>query len=92
MNDHERRVARLAAARFRIAVILTAAMVLLYFGFVSLVAFNKPLLARLLTPGLSLGIVLGALVIVLSWVLTWVYVRWANRHYDPELERLRRER
>ena len=92
MNDHASRVARLAAARFRIAVILTAAMVLLYFGFVALVAFNKPLLARLVTPGLSFGILLGALVIVLSWVLTWVYVRWANRHYDPELERLRDER
>jgi uncharacterized membrane protein (DUF485 family) len=92
MNDHASRVARLAAARFRIAVILTAAMVLLYFGFVSLVAFNKPLLGRLVVPGLSLGILLGALVIVLSWILTWVYVRWANRHYDPELERLRGER
>ena len=92
MNDHASRVARLAAARFRIAVILTAAMVLLYFGFVSLVAFNKPLLARLVVPGLSLGILLGALVIVLSWILTWVYVRWANRHYDPELERLRKGR
>ena len=92
MNDYERRVARLAAARFRIAVLLTAAMVLLYFGFISLVAFNQPLLARLVTRGLSLGILLGALVIVLSWVMTWVYVRWANRHYDPELERLREER
>jgi uncharacterized membrane protein (DUF485 family) len=92
MIDHNTRVARLAAARFRIAVVLTAVMVLLYFGFVSLVAYNKPLLARLITPGLSFGIVLGALVIVLSWVLTWVYVRWANRHYDPELERLRNER
>jgi len=92
MNEYHARIARLAAARFRIAVILTALMVLLYFGFVSLVAFNKPLLARLVTRGLSLGILLGALVIVLSWVLTWIYVRWANEHYDPELERLRGER
>jgi uncharacterized membrane protein (DUF485 family) len=91
MNDRHARIARLAAARFRIAVILTTAMILLYFGFVALVAYNKPLLARLVTPGLSLGILLGALVIVLSWLLTWVYVRWANEHYDPELERLRDE-
>ena len=91
MSDHHSRVAALAAARFRIAVILTATMVLLYFGFVSLVAWNKPLLSKLVTRGLSLGILLGALVIVLSWVLTWVYVRWTNQHYDPELERLRGE-
>ena len=23
--------------------------------------------------------------IVAAWLLTWVYVRWANRHYDPAL-------
>ena len=78
-------------ARFRIAVVLTAAMIVLYFGFVSLVAFAKPLLGKLVMRGLSLGILLGALVIVLSWILTWVYVRWANEHYDPHLDRIRRE-
>ena len=26
--------------------------------------------------------------IVGAWVLTAVYVIWANRHYDPEVERL----
>ena len=92
MSDHHDRVARLAAARFRIAVLLTAAMIFIYFGFVALVAYHKPLLSRLITPGLSWGIALGALVIVASWVLTWVYVRWANRHYDPELEKLRHTR
>ena len=92
MTEHHSRVARLAAARFRIAVILTTVMVLLYFGFVSLVAWNKPLLSKLITRGLSLGILLGALVIVASWLLTWFYVRWCNEHYDPELERLKGER
>jgi uncharacterized membrane protein (DUF485 family) len=52
-------------------------------------AFARPTLARLVAPGLSLGILLGALVIVVSWALTWTYVRWANRHYDVELDRLR---
>lgn len=73
---HERR-------RVRIALALTTAMVVMYFGFLGLVAFDRPLLARQLRPGLSLGIVLGALVIVGSWLLTWVYVRWANRFDDP---------
>ena len=67
---------------------LTAAMVLLYFGFISLVAFGRPLLAIQVVPGLSLGILLGALVIVASWLLTWIYVRWANEHYDAELRKL----
>lgn len=83
------RLAALAAARWKVQVALTALMVMLYFGFILLIAYDKPLLARLVAPGLSLGILLGALVILLSWVLTWVYVRWANTHYDAALDRLR---
>lgn len=82
-------IARLSASRWRIAVALTAAMMAIYFGFILLVAFNKPLLGWQIVPGLSLGILLGALVIVLAWVLIGVYTRWANRHYDVEVRRLR---
>ena len=79
----------LAYRQRRFALVLTLAMIVLYFGFILLIAYNKPLLARKLAPGLSLGILLGAAVIVCSWLLTWVYVRWANTHYDRELERHR---
>ena len=64
-------------------------MVLVYFGFIALVAFKPALLGRLLHEGLSLGILLGALVIVAAWLLTFVYVSWANRVYDPALAALR---
>ena len=84
-------VAALSAARWRIAILLTAAMMVFYFGFILLVAFAKPLLARELTPGLSLGILLGTLVILASWVLIWFYSRWANSHYDQAVARLRAE-
>jgi uncharacterized membrane protein (DUF485 family) len=76
----------LARARARIATLLTAIMIVVYFGFIALIAFNPALLARKITNGLSLGILLGALVIVASWVLTWIYVRWANTHYDTALK------
>jgi uncharacterized membrane protein (DUF485 family) len=79
----------LAARQRRLALGLTAAMIALYFGFILLIAFDKPFLARKLSDGVSLGIVFGALVIVVSWLLTWVYVRWANTHYDAELRRHR---
>lgn len=78
----------LARARWRVAAGLSAAMVLLYFGFLALVAWGRHVLARPLLPGLTLGIALGALVIVTSWLLTWVYVRWCGRHYDGEVDRL----
>jgi uncharacterized membrane protein (DUF485 family) len=79
-----------SAARWRIAVTLTIAMMAAYFGFILLVAFNKPLLGRILVPGLSLGILLGALVIVFAWAVTWIYVHWANTHYDAALKGLRK--
>ena len=68
---------------------LTVAMMVLYFGFILLVAYAKPLLGSLVVPGLSLGILLGALVIVAAWVLIWIYVRWANPHYDAAIDALR---
>ena len=79
----------LSARRWRLALGLTSGVVAVYFGFILLVAFDKALLATLVAPGLSLGILLGALVIVLSWISTLIYVRWANRHYDDALERLK---
>lgn len=86
---HDQEVESLARRHWRFGISLTALLMVVYFGFVLLVAFNKPLLATLVTRGLSLGILLGALVIVFAWLLTGVYVRWANRVYDVEVARLR---
>ena len=81
---------RLSAQRFRVAAVLTATMMVVYFGFILLVAFGKDFLGNVLADGLSLGILLGVLVILSTWVLTWIYVRWANRVYEPAARRLRR--
>jgi len=79
-----------SAARWRMAILLTTIMMVVYFGFILLVAFNKPLLGTPLVAGLSLGMLLGVLVIAAAWILIWVYVRWANTHYDASLQGLRR--
>ena len=71
------------------AIALTVAMMVFYFGFILLVAYAKPLLGSLVVPGLSLGMLLGALVIVAAWVLIWIYVRWANTHYDTAIQAFR---
>lgn len=87
----EARLEALARARNRIGLALTAAVVAVYFGFIGAVAFARPVLGVMLAPGLSLGIALGAAVIVAAWLTTFVYVRWANRHYDPALRALREQ-
>lgn len=80
----------LVARRWRTSLVLTAALFVVYYGYVSLVATNKALLSgRLGDTPVTIGIVLGVAVIVLSWVLTAAYVVWANWHYDPEVRRLR---
>ncbi|MGZ8399071.1 MAG: DUF485 domain-containing protein [Gemmatimonadales bacterium] len=88
MPTADSRLADLDRARWRMSLTLTGATVLLYFGFIALVAFGRPILAVHVVPGLSLGILLGALVIVASWILTWIYVRWANTVYDPQVRAL----
>jgi uncharacterized membrane protein (DUF485 family) len=85
----DERLRALAAKRWRIALTLTGVMIAIYFGFIALIAYDRPFLARLVRPGLTVGILLGALVIVVSWLLTYGYVRWANDYYDPALRELR---
>jgi uncharacterized membrane protein (DUF485 family) len=90
LEDDKRALDTLAAKRFRVGLILTLVMLVVYFGFILLIAFNKSLLSEILTDGLSVGILLGVLVVLATWVLTWIYVGWANRVYEPEVRRLRR--
>ena len=92
MNDSHVHLTRVAAARWRLALLLTAVMTVVYVGFILLIAFNKPLLGTILVPGLSLGILLGVLIIALAWLLIMIYVRWTNTHYDHRVADERRAR
>lgn len=89
IEESERALRDLARRRGTVAATLSLAVVVVYFGFLLLVAFAKPFMGTLLVPGLSIGIVLGALVIVAAWLLTLVYVRWANTRFDAAVRRLR---
>lgn len=60
--------------------VLSGIMLVIYFGFILLVAYDKPLLGQTIVPGLSWGILLGALVIVSAWLLTFIYVVVSNRN------------
>jgi uncharacterized membrane protein (DUF485 family) len=83
---------RLARRRWTIGLALTLAMMTAYFGFILLVAFAKPTAGTLLAGGrVSVGIVLGASVIVVAPILTGIYVRWANRRYDPDVAAIKKK-
>ena len=71
---------------------LSAAMLIIYLGFILLVAFARGLMAMKIGGGVtSLGIVLGLVVIVSAFVLTGIYVQRANSRFDDLTRDLTRE-
>jgi len=62
---------------------LTLAMMVVYYGFILLVAFNKEFLAQRIGSGvMTVGIPIGFGVIVFTVVITAIYVKRANREFD----------
>ena len=62
---------------------LTALMMVVYYGYIALIAFNKPFLSQPVGAGVTtLGIPIGMFVIVFTIVITGFYVRRANSEYD----------
>jgi uncharacterized membrane protein (DUF485 family) len=80
---------RLVARRWRVSLVLTACLFVLYYGYILLIATQKDFLSQRIGETITIGIPLGAAVIVAAWALTAAYVAWANRHYDREVARLR---
>ena len=63
--------------------LLTFLMLLVYYGYIGLIAFDKDLLARPLGAGVTtLGIPIGLGVIAFTVIITGLYVRRANDEYD----------
>lgn len=62
---------------------LTLLMMVVYYGYIALIAFNKPFLAQPVGAGVTtLGIPIGMGVIVFTIVITGIYVRRANGEFD----------
>jgi uncharacterized membrane protein (DUF485 family) len=82
----------LVARRMRFAWLLTAIMLMTFFGYISVIAFRKDLLARPIGDGTtSWGIPVGLGVILMGIALTGLYVRRANRDFDPALKAIRQD-
>ena len=73
----------LKSRRTRFGWILTVVMLIAYFGYIGLIAFDKAFLARPIGAGVtSLGIPVGIGLILLTVLLTGIYVWRANGEYD----------
>ncbi len=70
---------------------LTAAMLVIYYGFVLLVAFAPGVLGQSLNGGVtSVGMLVGVVIILLSFALTGIYVKRTNI-LDPLNDKLKQE-
>jgi uncharacterized membrane protein (DUF485 family) len=72
-----------------ISMVLTVLELVLYFGFIALIAFNKPFLGTKISGAITIGIPIAVGTIVLSWVLTGIYVVWANTKYDALVKKVK---
>lgn len=74
-----------------ISTILTILELVIYFGFIALIAYNKPFLAEKLSAGGSatIGIPIAIGTIIFSWVLTGIYIWWANAKYDVLVKKVK---
>ena len=73
----------LKARRSRFGWWLTLAMMVVYYGFILLVAFDKEFLSQRLGTGvMTVGIPVGFGVIVFTVIITAIYVRRANSTFD----------
>jgi uncharacterized membrane protein (DUF485 family) len=96
--DLAQRIARnpkyqeLKAKRTRFGWLLTILMLIVYYGFIMLVAFNKPFLAQRLGEGVTtIGMPIGFGVIIFTVLITGIYVRRANREYDALTDAIAKE-
>lgn len=82
----------LVRKRSKLGWTLTALVLIVYYGYVLLIAFNKDLLAAKMGAGvMTWGMPIGLFVIVFTVVITGVYVRHANRTYDELTDRIKQE-
>jgi uncharacterized membrane protein (DUF485 family) len=83
----------LARRKNLVSTVLTLIILVIYFGFIFLVAFRPTKLGQKVVKGIALGvpvgIPIGIAVIVFAWILTGVYVLWANGTYDNLIARVR---
>jgi uncharacterized membrane protein (DUF485 family) len=81
----------LVALRWKVSMVLLGLLFVSYYGYILLVATAKDFVAQKVGEVTTLAIPLGIAAIVFAWALTAFYVAWANKSYDPEVERLKGE-
>ena len=70
---------------------MTALFLAWYFLYVLLSSFAPDFMATKVWGNITIGLIFGLLQFVSTFAITIAYVRWADRHFDPAAEHLRRQ-
>ena len=83
----------LVSKRSKFAWILAVLMLLVYYGFILIIAFNKEFLSQQLWEGsiTTVGIPIGLGVIISAFILTGIYVFRANSEFDRLTREIKEE-
>ena len=74
---------QLRSKRNKLGLTLTVLMLVVYYGYVALIAFDKEFLAQPIGAGVTtLGIPIALFVIVFTVAITLFYIRRANNEFD----------
>jgi uncharacterized membrane protein (DUF485 family) len=72
--------------------VMTLLMLVVYYGYIALIAFNKAFLSQPLGEGVTtVGIPIGVGVILFTIIITGIYVRRANDEFDSLKEEIIKE-
>ncbi len=76
--------AEMVSKRTRLAILLSLIVLVPYYTFMMITAFNPALLARPISEGsiVTIGWPVGAILIIGSWLTTAIYIRRANGEFD----------
>ncbi|WP_239312094.1 MULTISPECIES: DUF485 domain-containing protein [unclassified Frankia] len=68
---------------------VTALFLTWYFLYVCLAAFARGFMATKVIGNINIGLLFGFGQFVSTFTITMIYIRWADRRFDPTAERLR---
>ena len=85
--------AEMVGKRTRFAIILSLIVLVPYYTFMMITAFNPGLLAQPLSEGsiITFGWPIGVILVVGSWLTTGIYISRANGEFDTLNEQILRE-
>jgi uncharacterized membrane protein (DUF485 family) len=81
----------LVRKRSRLSWLLTAIMLVAYYGFILVLAFAPELFTIHISEHTTIGFPIGIAIILLAFALTGIYVRRSNREFDRLTEEIRKE-